>query len=188
MTEICPNNILNIDADPLECARQPPAISSGKRLRRRGPRSKLAVLRRSVPKRCRTLPDMSPGESGDVISEFVFEDQSHADCNKDNRNQRLQVNSRPKPKSSSKISILTVNIRCLLKNLDQLIVQLELYLPHILLIQETWLSASTEFVDIPGYVLVSRRDRKSETGRGGGIATYQRHDFNGLVQITNYDD
>ena len=188
MREICPNNIVNIDAAPLECARQPPAISSGKRLRRRGPRSKLAVLRRSVPKRCRTLPDMSPGESGDVISEFVFEDQSYADCNKDNRNQRLHVNSRPKRKSSSKISILTVNIRCLLKNLDQLIVQLELYLPHILLIQETWLSASTEFVDIPGYVLVSRRDRKSDTGRGGGIATYQRHDFNGLVHITNCDD
>ena len=58
-------------------------------------------------------------------------------------------------------------------------------MPHILLIQETWLNASTEFVHIPGYVLVSRRDRNE--GRGGGIAAYQREDFNGLVHISNCD-
>ena len=45
------------------------------------------------------------------------------------------------------------------------------------------MNASTEFVHIPGYVLVSRRDRVE--GRGGGIAAYQRKDFNGLVHISN---
>ena len=161
---------MNIDAAPLESVRQPPTMLSGKRLRRWGPRSKLAVLRRSLPKHCWTLLDMSPDESGDSISEPFFEDQSHDVIDENFGNQILNSNARPKWKSSSKISILTMNIRCLLKNLDELVVQLNLHLPHILSIQETWLNATTEFVHIPGYVLVSRRDRNE--GRGGGIAAY----------------
>ena len=35
-----------------------------RRLRRRGPRSQIALLRRSLPKRCRALPGAAPGESG----------------------------------------------------------------------------------------------------------------------------
>ena len=122
MRGISPNNVLNVDAAPLKSARQPPTVLSGKRLKRRGPRNKLAVLRRSLPKHCRTLPDMSPGESGDVISEPFFEDQSHDVINENFGNQILHSNSRPKRKYSSKISILTINIRCLQKNLDQLVV------------------------------------------------------------------
>ena len=86
------------DAAPLESERQPPTMLSGKRLRRRGPRSKLAVLRRFLPKHCRTLPDMSPGESGDLISEPFFEDQSHVHCDVNLGNQILHSNSRPKRK------------------------------------------------------------------------------------------
>ena len=61
------NESSNVDAAPL-CVRTSPAvIDSGKRLRRRGPRSHLAFLRRSVAKSCRTLPGISLGESRDSI-------------------------------------------------------------------------------------------------------------------------
>ena len=53
---------------PLSSARLHPAMHfRGDRLRRRGPRSKLALLRRSVPKHRRALPGMAPGESGDAM-------------------------------------------------------------------------------------------------------------------------
>ena len=107
------NNVLNDDAAPLESVRQPPTMLNGKRLRRRGPRSELAVLRRSLPKHCRTLPDMSPGESGDLISDPFFEDQSHDIIDENFGYQKLHSNSRPKRNPSSKISIQTINIRCL---------------------------------------------------------------------------
>ena len=94
MDGFSPNNVLNVDAAPLESVRQPPIMLNGKRLRRRGPRSKLAVLRRSLPKHCRTLPDMSPGESGDVISEPFFEDQSHNVIDENVGNQIWNSNSK----------------------------------------------------------------------------------------------
>ena len=60
-------------AAPVRSVRQTPAslISNSlhlpefpRRLRRRGPRSQIALLRRSLPKRCRALPGAAPGESG----------------------------------------------------------------------------------------------------------------------------
>ena len=52
----------------LGCARQVSVMRERtRRLRRRGPRSQIAYLRRSVSKHHRTLPGMSPGESGDVV-------------------------------------------------------------------------------------------------------------------------
>ena len=45
-----------------------PALCPSRRLRRRGPRTQHAVLRRSVPKQRRTMPGMSPGELGEIMS------------------------------------------------------------------------------------------------------------------------
>ena len=67
------NGSLNDErAAPLR-ARQSPASSNLivdtvvytdlRRIRRRGPRSRLALLRRALPKRCRALPGMASGES-----------------------------------------------------------------------------------------------------------------------------
>ena len=57
-----------IDVAPFESARPHSAMFiRGIRLRRRGPRFNLALIRRSVPKHRRALPSMSPGESGDTI-------------------------------------------------------------------------------------------------------------------------
>ena len=52
-------------------------LSRGQRLRKRGPRSKLAILRRSVPKHRRALPGMSPGESGDLVPVSHVSNTSH---------------------------------------------------------------------------------------------------------------
>ena len=57
---------------------------------------------------------------------------------------------------------------------------------HVVLIRETWLDRATESVDVPGYVQVSRRDRKDGANRGG-ILTLQREDFNGLAFNANND-
>ena len=62
-----PTNVSS-DAAPLGQVRQLPAICAARRLRRRGSRSQAANLRRSLLRCRRTLPDMSPGESGDEIS------------------------------------------------------------------------------------------------------------------------
>ena len=70
---LCNDNII-IGAAPLGSARQLPVVLSfgSRRLRRRGPRSQLSNLRRSVPRHRRTLPDTRPGESGLFVSESIF--------------------------------------------------------------------------------------------------------------------
>jgi len=82
------------------------------------------------------------------------------------------------------ISVYSVNIQCLLARVAELEYQLEMHRPHIVLIQETWLNNSVHDVQISGYEVVSRRDRKEKENRGG-ILTLQRDDFNGLVHISN---
>ena len=79
------NISLNEGAAPL-CAWLSLAASSGKRLRRRGPRSQLIFLRRSVPRCRRTLPDMSPGESGDAMSDTLADNETQS-----RRNDNLNV-------------------------------------------------------------------------------------------------
>ena len=59
--------------------------------------------------------------------------------------------------------------------------------PHVVLIQETWLDPTTKDLKIAGYTEVSRRDRHAGADRGG-ISTFQRDDFNGLVQSRNCED
>jgi len=172
-------------AAPLERARQSPVLAgSGKRLRRRGPRSKLALLRRSAPKQHRTLPGTSPGESGDTVS-----DTSIIRKPQDVSNGKPDIISKCTPKQNvfnssnlGEVSVYTVNIQCLLARLQELNFQLEMHRPHVVLIQETWLDDTTEAVTIPNYNVVSRRDRKRTANRGG-ILALQRQDFNGLVHI-----
>ena len=172
-------------AAPLECARQSPVLAgSGKRLRRRGPRSNLALLRRSVPKQHRTLPGTSPGESGDTVS-----DTSNMCKPQGVSNDKPDIISKCTPKKNAlnstnlgEVSVYTVNIQCLLARMHELILQLEAHRPHVVLIQETWLDNTVESVTIPGYIVVSRRDRK-QTANRGGILTLQREDFNGLLHI-----
>ena len=54
----------------------------------------------------------------------------------------------------------------------------------IVLLQETWLDASTEELAILGYVTVSRKDR-SPTPNRGGILILAREDFQNLVHVSD---
>ena len=92
-----------------------------RRLRRRGPRSQYAFLRRSVPKCRRALPGMSPGESGDSVPD---------------------LDGIPKPLactdvSRNNISVYSLNLQCVLARLPEIIFQFELYRPRVAIFQET---------------------------------------------------
>ena len=58
-------------AAPLGSARQTPAMFLNRRARRRGPRTQLTLLRRSLPKHRRTLPGMCLGESRHLMPESI---------------------------------------------------------------------------------------------------------------------
>jgi hypothetical protein len=109
----------NDNAAPLLCARQYLATHSrGKRLRRRGPRSNLAILRRSVPKQRRALPGMSPGESGDTMPVNTMYCTPQKVVNNDSI---FDKSESPASNSCHKgISVYSVNIRCLLAHKAEL--------------------------------------------------------------------
>ena len=119
---------------------------TGRRTRRRGPRSFLSCLRRSQ-QRCSGAPaDMVTAKS--VTSVSVKNVQSN----------------------SPSLTIYCINIRCLLAHKGELEYQLGVYKSHIVLIQETWLNNSIENVQLLGYTLIKRRDRSSSENRGGVIS------------------
>ena len=164
----------------------------------RGHRSQIALLRRSLPSRCKALAGTTPGESGvdvPVVSPSILPQQSNNISNNiSSSSENLENNissssenienvqaesvvakvasrtSRPKEAASRKhIFIYCINIRCVLSHLGELIFHLGRLKPHIVLLQETWLDKSVEQIYVPGYVTVSRRDRSETANRGGGF-------------------
>ena len=158
-----------------------------KRTRRRGPRSSLANLRRALPKRCRALPGVASGESEALtpVVTSIFQPQLNSSINS-GPSPNLNSNAIFKKGSATKkeISIFVLNIQCLQAHLVELEYHLDMHKPHIVLLQETWLDASTESVTIANYNVVSRRDR-SERANRGGVLTLARSDFNRLAHIEN---
>ena len=77
-----------------------------------------------------------------------------------------------------------MNIQCLQAHLVELEYHLDMHKPHIVLLQETWLDASTESATIANYIVISRRAR-SERANRSGILTLARSDFNRLAHIGN---
>ena len=155
------------------------------RWRRRGPRSLLARLRRSVPKRCRSLPGTPSGEfeghvpdnvsnlphdefsvSLPLPSEFAAtEIESNSDQINSLHDRRI---IRPRRDvNREELVIFMVNIQCLRARASELQYQLAKFKPYIVCIQETWLDVSTELFVIAGYIQGSRRDRADEPNRGG---------------------
>ena len=215
-----PSDNLGLDsAAPLECVRPHPACLqlASVRSRRRGPRSQISLLRRSVPRHRRTLPDTGPGESGLLVSDNfshqppqpIFDNSIlHAtqtifpeeiantpkvmQSNVPNSNLHINENVLQEAVSDARNSmhdlcIYSINIQCLLAHLDELCFQLELHQPHVVCIQETWLDKTRPEITIPGYEVCSRRDRHEGANRGG-IITLRRKDFNGLVWIADTVD
>ena len=82
------------------------------------------------------------------------------------------------------IKMLIENNQGLSAHLAELVFHLQATRPHVVLLQETWLDASVECVDIAGYFTVSTKDR-SEGPNRGGVLTLARNDFNRLVFIEN---
>ena len=88
------------------------------------------------------------------------------------------------------ITIFVANVQGLMvfnkEDLRVYLTELEFHLlqlrPHIVFLQETWLDAPVESVTIANYRIVSRKDRKDTTNRGG-ILTLVRNDLNRLVFI-----
>ena len=99
MSQYSPSDFLSGGAAPLGSARQQPACppTRGKRLRRRGPRSQLARLRRSVPKHRRSLPGMSPGEAGDGMPVHNISCASQRPCIDVFDEQDIRPHPRPAP-------------------------------------------------------------------------------------------
>jgi len=135
------------------CARQSPASSNSDnlntrqmtgRLRRRGPRSTLALLRRSLPRRCRALPGTTPGESGvdvPVILSSMFSQQSDSKIISSENPAKDPIFTQRKPAAGrgnqTHILLYCINIRCLLSHLGELNYHLNRLQPHIVMLQGT---------------------------------------------------
>ena len=76
--------------------------------------------------------------------------------------------------------LFIVLIRCLLVHSARLSYQLKIHKPHLVLIQESWLNASTEKVILAE--LIERRDR-SESENRGGVAFFAREGMKNIVHF-----
>ena len=138
--------------------RLPPPLVTTRR-RRRGPRSLQATTRRTKTSGLhdrRQPPSGSSGKSG--FGPLAFD---------------------------TKVTITNLNIRGFLSHQVELEAYLRIQgLPSIVGIIETLLDASTKFISLSGYVLVSRLDRRAVSGKGGGIALFVREEFSSrLVHV-----
>ena len=157
-------------------------VEASRRRRRRGPRSQIANLRRSVPKHRRTLPGLCLGESRHLGSESIYQLSPRSLHNLHDSKSEISADN-----SKGSICIYFVNIQCMLAHLAELAFQLEVHRPHIVCLQETWLDESVKEVKVAGYTKCSRRDRHPGANRGG-VMTLVRDDFNGLAFIKDSDD
>ena len=77
--------------------------------------------------------------------------------------------------------VFFINIKCLLNKLGELHYHLQFVNPHVLFLQETWLDASVEAVELEGYTCISRRDWSPQENRGGVIAYVRKDMVDGIV-------
>ena len=83
-----------------------------------------------------------------------------------------------------RVSLLSVNIRSLLKNYIYLAHCIEQHSPDIVCLQETWLNSSIEHFQINKYTCISRYDRQD--GRiGGGVALYAKDSCKYIVHASD---
>ena len=133
-------------------------VKGNNRLRKRGPRSQLSRNIRSLRRSGGAPADMTSGES--VVDMSVD----------------AKIDS-PQP-----FSIFCINIRCLHANMPELMYQVKVLSPHLVLLQETWLNCNFEDVILPGYQVISRRDRSDQENRGG-IISFARVDVFNIVCV-----
>ena len=117
------------------------SVPGGGRLRCRGPRSRSAVLRRNRKYHKCPNTETDCGESQSVSSP-------------------VDLHMQP-------LHILCCNAQSLLGKLDELRYLADNNKIDIILVQEIWLDASIVNIDMPGFFILSRRDRSENVNRGG---------------------
>ena len=139
-----------------------------RRLRRRGPRSSDARIRRS-----------------ERYSKFSSHSQSllsALDCDLRESRSLQSIVSQP-------ITIFHSNVRGFISHSDELLGQIRNlnFYPSFITLNETLLDASVEQIELSGYMLVSRRDRCNR--EGGGIALFCIPElFDSIVHLENDED
>ena len=128
-----------------QCARLPSASNSDRvynckyKTRRihRGSRSLLALLRRNLPKRCRSLPGSIPGEAGIQEPENSSFDNSQHTCNSliSKKDEEFSVSQKRKTKKEE-ITIMMVNIQSVRSHQAELEFHLQMRSPQIVFLQE----------------------------------------------------
>ena len=113
------------------------------RVRKRGPRSSLSRLRRACKFR-RAPPGATSGASG-VDASRSSEEIAEATS--------AIINSSPVTVQSPVVSVLSINIRSVLKNHAQVAYMIEQHKPDIIFLQETCLNESVQAFVIEGYYL-----------------------------------
>ena len=140
---------------------RPPRLKACSRLRKRGPRSLHAAIKRGT-----VLDGLRQPRDGGLC--------------------------KSKPAPSCETSIFTVlcgNLRGFLSNHAELCVHLEMLgMPHFVGLVETWLTNVVGNISLPGYTLVSRRDRQ-DGRQGGGIVFFARNSvFSQIVHVGDSTD
>ncbi len=147
-------------------------VSPHRRAHGRGHRSQAAVLRRSGV------------QTSQVRHGFVFPPAGDSEGG-----QSLEESS-PNLFNLLGFTVYFINIQSIISAVKRasLAAELERLSPDIVGLNETWLDSSVSQLEIPGYTLVSRRDRpKTSVGKlnHGGIALYHRC---GGILVTHLED
>ena len=79
--------------------------------------------------------------------------------------------------SSNDFIIMSSNVRSISNNLCEIGISANKNNASVLILTETWASAenSDEEYFIPGFTIISRADKLTDMGRGGGILVYAKH-------------
>jgi exonuclease III len=86
---------------------------------------------------------------------------------------------------ATNLTILSINIRSLLKNGAELKIHLLRRRPDFLLVQESWLDESVPDYKFDDYYIIARTDRIADV-RAGGVVTYARSTIkNAVVMLEN---
>jgi hypothetical protein len=157
------------DAAPLLGCERPtslqlglPTIYETRRLRRRGPRSISALVKRSQGNiRMSPIGDEASGEPEAILPTQICKLQS--------------------------VIILCINIRSLTNKIIELVHLVKAHDAHLICLQETWLDASHEAIEIPNFICIGRRDRSVNANRGG-VAIYARVDIKNVVLLLHSVD
>ena len=137
---------------------------TSKRTRKRGPRSEAARLKRQYARgTVKLFWDQCTDHSAEVLEDNSFNTPLEDGLGETRSKSSFQPTS---------FTVFHSNIQGFTSHQVRLLICLEqLNWPTFVTLNETLLDTSTEYLRLPGYVLVSRRDRR-DGRKGGGTAFF----------------